>query len=97
MAYFGKRLVEETSAEKLNNALQNIILQEMEDLEGILIATTNMTKSFDAAFERRFLYKVLFKDVEYVLYGNAPDLEKIHVLCKSEGIKEENSRKAIGF
>jgi SpoVK/Ycf46/Vps4 family AAA+-type ATPase len=113
----------------------------MEDLEGILIATTNMTESFDPAFERRFLYKVLFKkpttvvkakiwksmvdditdsdaeslaaeysftggqienitrklDVDYILYGTSPDLEKIHLLCKSEGIRKENNRKAIGF
>ena len=59
-AIFGKRVVEETGSEKLNNTLQNILLQEMESLEGILIATTNMTDSFDKAFERRFLYKVLF-------------------------------------
>ena len=33
----------------------------MENLEGILIATTNLTENFDSAFERRFLYKILFK------------------------------------
>ena len=60
-AIFGKRIKEESSTDKMNNAIQNLILQEMEDLEGILIATTNMTKSFDAAFERRFLYKVRFE------------------------------------
>lgn len=42
------------------NAIQNIILQEMEELEGILIATTNMTGNLDTAFERRFLYKIEF-------------------------------------
>jgi len=42
------------------NAIQNIILQEMENLEGILICTTNLTKNFDKAFERRFLYKIEF-------------------------------------
>ena len=40
--------------------MQNIILQEMENLEGILIATTNLTKNLDSAFERRFLYKIEF-------------------------------------
>jgi SpoVK/Ycf46/Vps4 family AAA+-type ATPase len=44
----------------MSNALQNVILQEMESLEGILIATTNLTENFDSAFERRFLYKILF-------------------------------------
>ena len=32
----------------------------MEDLDGILIATTNLTENLDKAFERRFLYKVRF-------------------------------------
>jgi SpoVK/Ycf46/Vps4 family AAA+-type ATPase len=44
------------------NAIQNIILQEMENLSGgILIATTNMAGNFDKAFERRFLYKIEFE------------------------------------
>jgi SpoVK/Ycf46/Vps4 family AAA+-type ATPase len=44
------------------NAIQNIILQEMETLHGgILIATTNMISNFDKAFERRFLYKIEFE------------------------------------
>lgn len=42
------------------NALQNILLEELETLDGILIATTNMCDNFDAAFERRFLFKVQF-------------------------------------
>ena len=46
----------------MNNTIQNIILQEMENFEGILIATTNLTTMLDPAFERRFLYKVEFKD-----------------------------------
>ena len=50
----------EHSVDKMDNAMQNIILQEMEDLEGILIATTNLTSNLDNAFERRFLYKIEF-------------------------------------
>lgn len=140
-AIFGKRVTEETVSEKLNNTLQNILLQEMESLEGILIATTNMTESFDKAFERRFLYKVLFKtpsvgvkakiwksmvediterdaerlaseysftggqienitrklDVDYILSGSAPDMDKILDLCKSESIQNEKQKQKIGF
>lgn len=48
------------SVDKMENSIQNIILQEMEDLDGILIATTNLTCNLDKAFERRFLYKVRF-------------------------------------
>ena len=50
----------EHSVDKMNNTLQNIILQEMEKMEGILIATTNLTENLDSAFERRFLYKIEF-------------------------------------
>jgi SpoVK/Ycf46/Vps4 family AAA+-type ATPase len=48
----------------MENAIQNIILQEMENLEGILIATTNLTCNLDTAFERRFLFKIEFKKPE---------------------------------
>ena len=50
----------EHSVDKMDNAMQNIILQELEDLDGILIATTNLTSNLDKAFERRFIYKVEF-------------------------------------
>ena len=50
----------ESAVDKMENSLQNIILQEMEDLKGIMIATTNLSENFDKAFERRFLYKVKF-------------------------------------
>jgi AAA+ superfamily predicted ATPase len=32
----------------------------MENFDGIMIATTNLTDNLDAAFERRFLYKIEF-------------------------------------
>jgi SpoVK/Ycf46/Vps4 family AAA+-type ATPase len=49
------------AVDQMANTMQNIILQEMENLEGILIATTNLTQNLDAAFDRRFLYKVEFQ------------------------------------
>ena len=61
-AIFGRRLENvQYSVDKMENAIQNIILEEMERFEGILIATTNLTSNFDRAFERRFLYKVNFE------------------------------------
>jgi hypothetical protein len=140
-AIFGKRINEETSADKSFNAIQNIILQEMETLDGILIATTNLTENFDSAFERRFLYKILFKtpetgvkakiwrsmvddlseddatrlasdygftggqienisrklDVDYILSGRTPDMDKIVSLCKAESIHKQEKSKRIGF
>jgi SpoVK/Ycf46/Vps4 family AAA+-type ATPase len=49
------------SVDKMENSIQNIILQEMETLEGIMIATTNLTSNLDKAFERRFIYKIEFE------------------------------------
>ncbi|MFA7082302.1 MAG: AAA family ATPase [Bacteroidales bacterium] len=48
------------NVQQTENAIQNIILQEMEELNGIMIATSNLTKNLDNAFERRFLYKIEF-------------------------------------
>lgn len=60
-AILGVRMEGATRAvDKMENSIQNIILQEMESLEGILIATTNLTGNLDKAFERRFLYKIQF-------------------------------------
>ncbi len=60
-AIFGiRREGASTAVDKMENSIQNIILQEMEKLEGILIATTNLTQNLDKAFERRFLYKIRF-------------------------------------
>lgn len=61
-AIIGKRKVgAEESVERMENSIQNIILQEMERLDGILIATTNLAENMDKAFERRFLYKIKFE------------------------------------
>lgn len=40
------------------NAIQNILLEELEMFDGILFATTNLVENMDSAFERRFLFKV---------------------------------------
>ncbi len=44
------------------NAIQNIILEELENLKGIFVATTNLAGNMDGAFERRFLFKVKFEN-----------------------------------
>lgn len=55
-AIIGKRQVgAERAVEKMENSIQNIILQEIEQLDGILIATTNLAENMDKAFERHFL------------------------------------------
>ena len=58
-AIFGVRMEgAQRAVDKMENSIQNIILQEMESLGGIMIATTNLPANLDKAFERRFLYKV---------------------------------------
>lgn len=43
------------------NTIQNILLEELENFEGIFFATTNLVKNLDSAFERRFLFKIEFQ------------------------------------
>jgi len=42
------------------NRTQTILLESLENFQGIMIATTNIISNFDHAFERRFLYKIIF-------------------------------------
>lgn len=59
--FSSRKKIGTSAVDQTENAIQNIILQEMEDLQGILIATTNLTQNLDQAFERRFLYKICFE------------------------------------
>jgi len=74
-ALIGKRYNVTHSVDQMNNSMQNILLQELEDFHGILIATTNLLCNLDEAFERRFLYKVKFLK---------PDLEAKKYLWKEK-------------
>ena len=42
------------------NAIQNVLLEELESFDGILFATSNLVNNLDPAFERRFLFKIKF-------------------------------------
>lgn len=63
------------SVDRMENSVQNILLQEMESFEGILIATTNLLGNLDPAFERRFLFKIRF---------NKPEVEPRRMIWKSQ-------------
>ncbi len=84
-AIIGKRKSgAENAVDKMENSLQNIILQEMETLDGIMIATTNLQENMDKAFERRFLYKIKFdKPTEEarasIWHSMIPDLSELDV------------------
>lgn len=59
-ALIGKRINVSSSVDQMNNSMQNILLQELEDFKGILMATTNLTINLDEAFNRRFFFKINF-------------------------------------
>lgn len=61
---------ENASVDNMENTMQNILLQNMEDFEGIMIATTNLVTNMDTAFERRFLYKVEFPKPDVTVRAN---------------------------
>jgi hypothetical protein len=63
-AIFSKRNVVEKAVDQMQNSVQNMLLQELEDFEGIFIATTNMLINLDKAFDRRILYKLKFEKPE---------------------------------
>lgn len=48
------------SRDRFVNTIQNIILEELNDFEGILLATTNFASNMDDAMDRRFLVKIEF-------------------------------------
>jgi len=57
---FGKRTKVERSNDRYANAAINALLQLVEGYEGIVVLTTNLKQGIDAAFERRFSYKLSF-------------------------------------
>lgn len=63
-ALISRRYEVNSSVDQMNNSMQNILLQALEDFEGILIATSNLSQNLDPAFERRFLYKLQFHKPE---------------------------------
>jgi hypothetical protein len=80
-AIFSKRKSHNESAvSQTENAIQNILLNELERFKGILVATTNLDENFDTAFERRFLYKIHF---------NHPEIEQRINIWKSRFITLE--------
>ena len=76
-----KRVAVNQSNDIFSNQLQAQILELLENFKGILIATTNVEKNMDKAFERRFLFKskVDFPSMEVreILVENSPINQRI--------------------
>ncbi len=62
-----RKAVGHSNVAQTEKAIQNIILEEMEHFSGILIATTNLTENLDPAFDRRFLFKILFHKPDAIM------------------------------
>ncbi|MEN9400799.1 MAG: hypothetical protein RL632_1902 [Bacteroidota bacterium] len=65
------------------NAIQNILLEELENFKGIFMATTNLADNLDKAFDRRFLFKIKFEKPE-LNARTAIWIDKIAYLSKDD-------------
>lgn len=54
----GARDAGTNSVDRMNNNMQNLLLEGLERFSGILVATTNRSDLLDSAFSRRFTYKL---------------------------------------
>ena len=55
-----RKKVGSSVVDQTENTIQNILLEQIEVLKGVLICTTNLTINLDPAFERRFLFKIQY-------------------------------------
>jgi SpoVK/Ycf46/Vps4 family AAA+-type ATPase len=80
-AILTRRGVVKERGDHYENAIQNLLLQELEQFEGIFIGTTNLSQNLDLAFQRRILFKIHFEkpssSIRELLFSNAfPFLSK---------------------
>ncbi|NCB14454.1 MAG: AAA family ATPase, partial [Erysipelotrichia bacterium] len=104
-AIISKRLDVTSAVGQMNNTMQNILLEELENFEGIFMATTNLIDNMDDAFSRRFLNKIKFerptaKTRAYIWKSKLPELddkiyEKLSNYDLSGGQIENVSRKYL--
>jgi AAA+ superfamily predicted ATPase len=102
-AIIGKRHNVTDRGDQEMNTMQNILLEELENFEGIFIATTNLVDNLDKAFDRRFLYKIRFDKPgtearKKILKNKFPELsssaiKKISENYQISGAQIENIRK----
>ena len=104
-ALISKRLDVTDAVGQMNNTMQNILLEELENFDGIFMATTNLIDNMDDAFSRRFLNKIKFdkptaKTRTYIWKSKLPQLEdkiyeKLSTYDLSGGQIENVSRKYL--
>lgn len=104
-ALISKRLDVTDAVGQMNNTMQNILLEELENFDGIFMATTNLIDNMDDAFSRRFLNKIKFdrptaKTRAYIWKSKLSELddktyEKLSTYDLSGGQIENVSRKYL--
>ncbi|MDX4051026.1 ATP-binding protein [Aliarcobacter skirrowii] len=104
-AIISKRLDVNDAVSQMNNTMQNILLEELENFDGIFMATTNLIDNMDDAFSRRFLNKIKFdrptaKTREHIWKSKLPELEdkiyeKLSIYDLSGGQIENVTRKYL--
>lgn len=52
-----RRLSVSTSNDASHNRIQSVLLELLENFEGVLFATTNLVQALDEAYDRRFVFK----------------------------------------
>ncbi len=57
---FASRTKVESSVDRYSNMATNMLLQEIENFDGIVILTTNLERNIDKAFQRRIGFKINF-------------------------------------
>ena len=57
---FASRTKVDSSVDRYSNMATNMLLQEIENFEGIVLLTTNLEKNIDKAFQRRIGFKIHF-------------------------------------
>lgn len=86
-AIIGKRKsAGSSSVSDTENAIQNVLLEELENFDGILFATSNLVANLDSAFERRFLFKVKYENPSI---ENAAKIwkNKLPILSENEALE----------
>jgi hypothetical protein len=78
-----------SSVSQTENAIQNILLDELERFSGIFIATTNLLQNIDPAFDRRFLFKIEYhqpngETMANIWKSKLKDLEMIDIEALSK-------------
>ena len=58
----GKRREVNSATDQMLNTMQTTLLEQMQSMKGVIIATTNLRSHFDDAFDRRFTFKLEFEN-----------------------------------